>query len=70
MSAPGPVAGTVGAHGPDGGWVVLDDGTRLTYPAAAVAPEVRLLHPGQRVHLLLDGPQVRALTLPGLPLPG
>lgn len=62
-------AGTVGAHGPAGGWVVLDDGTRLDHAADAVAPEVRLLHPGQRVRLRVDGARVVALTLPGLPVP-
>jgi hypothetical protein len=69
VSGSAPLAATVGAHGPDGGWVVLDDGTRWTYAPEAVAPEVRVLHPGQRVHLRAEGTVVRALTLPGMPLP-
>lgn len=66
---PRETAGTVATYGLDGGTVVLDDGTRLGYPASAVHG-VRLLHPGQRVRLRLlgDPPEVDALTLAGLPL--
>ncbi len=64
------MAGTVGEHRPDGGWVVLDDGTRRTYAGTAVAPQVRVLHPGQRVRLRVEGPDVLTVTLAGLPLPG
>jgi len=62
-------SGTVGEHRPEGGWVALDDGTRLSYAGTAVAREVRVLHPGQRVRLRLEGPDVLALTLAGLLLP-
>ncbi len=64
------LAATVGEHHADGGWVVLDDGTRQAFGAAVVAPQVRLLHPGQRVHLRVVGGVVQALTLVSLPLPG
>jgi len=62
---------TVAVHGHDGGSVLLDDGSRLAYPGNAVQPEVRLLHPGQRVRLVVDGqpPRVLAVTLVGLALP-
>lgn len=64
------VHGTVAQHGDSGGSVLLDDGSRLTYPLSVVQPEIRLLRSGQRVRLRVDGdpPQVRALTLVSLPL--
>jgi len=64
------VPATVLSYGGQGGEVVLDDGSRMTYPPEAVQPEVRLLRPGQRVRLRVTGdpPQVRALTLVGLAL--
>lgn len=71
LSVPRELSATVGSYDGQAGWVVLDDGTRLAYDAAAVAPQLRLLHPGQRVRLRVDGtpPQVLALTLVSLPLP-
>lgn len=59
---------TVGDHGPDGGWLVLDDGTRLSYAPGAVDPLLRLLRSGQRVHVRLAGepPEVVALALAGM----
>lgn len=69
MHPDAPLAGTIGAHTAEGGWLVLDDGTRLPYDAAAVAPRVRLLHPGQRVALRVRDGAVLALTLAGMPLP-
>lgn len=64
------VQATVAHADGQGGSVVLDDGHRLAYDAAVVQPEVLRLHPGQRVRLRVAGepPQVRALTLAGLPL--
>lgn len=61
---------TVGGHDARGGWVVLDDGTRLAYDAAAVSAQVRLLRSGQRVRLRVEGNplQIRAVTLVSLPL--
>ena len=57
---------TVVASGPDGGQVLLDDGSRLGFPAAAVAPGTRLLRRGQRVRLRCsaDG-AVLGVALPG-----
>ncbi len=56
------------------GSVVLDDGTRLEYGAAAFdAGGLRLLRPGQRVRLVLDGPPHEPATTVlavGLPSPG
>ena len=41
------VHGTVAQHGDTGGTVLLDDGSRLTYPLSVVQPEIRLLRSGQ-----------------------
>ncbi len=61
---------TVGSYDPDdrSGTLLRDDGVRLTFDGAALDPAVRLLRPGQRVHLRLDGARVAALTLATLPL--
>lgn len=47
------------------GTVLLDDGVRLPFAAAGVAPEVRLLRSGQRVfvELAASGEQVAAVWL-------
>ena len=66
-------AATVRSAGPDGGTVLCDDGTVLPFPAAAVDPRLRALHPGQRVGLLLEAAQVTAVSLFGMtpaPPPG
>ena len=54
------------ASGPDGGQVLLDDGSRLDFLAGAVAPGVRLLRRGQRVRLrcTMDGAVLR-VAMPG-----
>lgn len=44
--------------------VLLDDGTELTVPGAAVDPAVRLLRSGQRVTLTLSGGHVERLAMP------
>ncbi len=49
------------------GDLLLDDGTLLSFPGAAVDPVVRLLRPGQRVRLRLEDGAVRQLTLLTLP---
>lgn len=52
------------------GTVLLDDGTELPFGAAAFdAGGLRLLRPGQRVALRVDGQAVVALTIATLPLP-
>jgi hypothetical protein len=53
------------------GSVFLDDGTVLEFGAGALAGSpLRLLRPGQRVRLALDGAgAVAALTLATFPLP-
>jgi len=50
------------------GSVVLDDGTRVEFPAAAFAASgLRLLRPGQRVGLVHDATgRVELVTLSGL----
>ena len=60
---------TVKSWGPDGGSVLLDDGTELPYAGQAVAAPLRRLRAGQRVHLRLEQGRVAALTLWTLPLP-
>ena len=46
------------------GRVLLDDGVELAFPAEALAGTgLRLLRPGQRVRLTLDGDAVRALQI-------
>lgn len=50
------------------GRVLLDDGTGLAFPGAAVRPEVLRLRAGQRVDLALEGGAVVAVTLAGMPL--
>ena len=61
------VPATVGDHDPETGCgtLLLDDGTRVTYDAAAFsAGGLRLLRSGQRVHVgLVDGVAV-SVTLP------
>lgn len=61
------VQATVRTWGPDGGTLVGDDGTALAFSPDAVDPAVRLLRPGQRVMLELDGERVVRLTVSGLP---
>jgi hypothetical protein len=65
--------GTVRSYVADtrSGSVFLDDGTVLEFGAAALAGSpLRLLRPGQRVRLALDGSgAVAALTLATFPLP-
>lgn len=54
------------------GSVFTDDGTVLSFgPDALAASGLRLLRPGQRVHLRCAGdpPRITALTLPTSPLP-
>ena len=52
------------------GTVLLDDGTELSFGADAFdASGLRLLRPGQRVGLRVDGQRVVALNLATLPLP-
>lgn len=47
------------------GEVLLDDGARLEFDAAAFAASgLRLLRPGQRVQLDHDGDRVTRVTLP------
>lgn len=49
------------------GRVVLDDGSRLPFVAAALAGSgIRLLHPGQRVTITVRDGAVRRLWLPGI----
>jgi cold shock CspA family protein len=58
-------------EGTGAGTLFTDDGTVLAFPAAALAGSgLRLLRPGQRVRLRLDGRgAVAALTLATFPLP-
>jgi cold shock CspA family protein len=52
------------------GTVLLDDGTELSFGAAAFDGNgLRLLRPGQRVALRVDAGGVTAVTLATLPLP-
>ncbi|HEU0102983.1 MAG TPA: hypothetical protein VFR07_11770 [Mycobacteriales bacterium] len=67
--APVELPATIRLSGPDGGSAVGDDGTEIGFPAGAVDPRLRALHPGQRVRLLLVAGQVRSLTLVSLPMP-
>ena len=66
-------AATVRTHNVDArtGSVLLDDGTLVTYSAAAFdAGGLRLLRSGQRVRLRLDTDgTVTAITLPSFDLP-
>ena len=66
------VAATVRDHDLDArsGTVLRDDGTLMTYSAAAFdAGGLRLLRSGQRVRLHLDADgTVTAITLPGFPV--
>ena len=50
------------------GRVLLDDGTQLAFPGAAVRPEVLRLRAGQRVDLAVEGGSVTAVALAGMPL--
>ena len=46
------------------GEVLLDDGVRLSFGAAALeGSELLLLRPGQRVHVEVDGTEVRSLAI-------
>ena len=60
-----PPQGTVRRFDPAdrSGDLLLDDGTVLPFPGEAVDPVVRLLRPGQRVRLRLDGDAVVGVTL-------
>ncbi len=50
------------------GTVLLDDGSRLPFePAAFAGAGLRLLRPGQRLALQVEGGRVTALSLPGWP---
>lgn len=61
---------TVASYEDGHGLVVLDDGTRLAFSAAAlVGSGIRLLYPGQRVSIQADEGVVRRLWLPGLGQP-
>ncbi|MEV4538358.1 cold-shock protein [Asanoa sp. NPDC049518] len=63
--------GTVATYDPDSrsGTVLLDDGSELTYPAAAFdASGLRLLRLGQRVSIEQDpSGAVTRLTIPTMP---
>ncbi|MEV0719593.1 cold-shock protein [Asanoa sp. NPDC050611] len=63
--------GTVATYDPDSrsGTLLLDDGSELTYPAAAFeASGLRLLRLGQRVRIERDqSGVVTRLTIPTLP---
>lgn len=64
------VQGTVGGFDEVGhsGWVLLDDGHRIDFPAAAFeASGLRLLRIGQRVKIDRVQGQVSRVTLPTLP---
>ena len=57
---------TVSAFSPhfSSGEVLLDDGVRLSFGAdALVGSELLLLRPGQRVHVEVDGLEVRSLAI-------
>ncbi len=62
--------GTVAAYdeATRAGRVLLDDGTGLAFPGAAVRPEVLRLRPGQRVRLAVADGAVSGVTLVGMPL--
>ena len=52
------------------GTVVLDTGRRLEVKAGVFARSgLRLLRPGQRVRIEVDGDEVTALTIATLPMP-
>lgn len=72
MSSDRPPQGTVRSWDPAdrSGDLLLDDGTPVPFSGAAVDPVVRLLRPGQRVRLRIEGGQVRQLTLLTLPMRG
>lgn len=56
---------TVSFYDRSGAGVVLDDGRRLAVGARALAASgIRLLRPGQRVQVVLDGDVVSQLRLP------
>ena len=56
---------TVTSYDGSGADVVLDDGRRLEVgPAALAGSGIRLLRPGQRVQIRLDGDVVVQLRLP------
>lgn len=51
------------------GSVVLDTGRRIAFDRAAFAESgLRLLRPGQRVRIVMDGDRLTALTIITLPL--
>ncbi|MET8338827.1 hypothetical protein ABZV14_24550 [Streptosporangium canum] len=52
------------------GTVFLDDGTEVPYGTAAFdAGPLRLLRPGQRVNITVDGGRVTYITLSTFPVP-
>lgn len=56
---------TVSFYDRSGAGVVLDDGRRLEVGARTLAASgIRLLRPGQRVQVVLDGDVVSQLRLP------
>jgi cold shock CspA family protein len=63
------VQATVATFEADGGGTVLtDDGRRIPFDGAAFAAGgLRLLRPGQRVRLELDGERVTRITIATLP---
>ena len=53
------------------GSVFLDDGTEIPFGAAAFdAGPLRLLRPGQRVNIVMDGDDISYVTLSTFPVPG
>lgn len=53
------------------GSVFLDDGTEIPFGAAAFdAGPLRLLRPGQRVNIVINGDGVSYVTLSTFPVPG
>ncbi|GAA3005454.1 hypothetical protein [Streptosporangium longisporum] len=64
---------TVRAFDPEtrSGSVFLDDGSEVTFGAAAFdAGPLRLLRSGQRVNIVMDGEAVSFITLSTFPVPG
>jgi len=69
---PGRMQATVATFSADSheGTVLLDDGSELPFgPAAFDASGLRLLRPGQRVSLRVDGQDVTAVAIGALPAP-
>ena len=59
----GDAQATVRRFDADGGSAVLDDGTEVALPAGTLVG-ARVLHRGQRVHLVLSGGVVLQVRLP------